>query len=320
MRLTIATTPEMRRRERGRGISGVVVLDKPVGLSSNQALQTVKRLFDARKAGHTGSLDPLASGVLPLCLGEATKFSQYLLDADKVYETTIRLGQRTDTGDCEGEVVAEAAVPTLDPERIAGQLAVLQGEIEQVPPMYSAVKRNGQPLYHLARRGITVEREARTVQIRELVVLALRQGEVSELDLRVHCSKGTYIRVLAEQVAAVLGTLAHVIALRRVQAGPFTLAQAHTLAQLQVWRAATEDPAGLDTLLLPVDVALTHVPQIELAESSGFYLRQGQAVLVPNAPTSGIVRLRLRNGDFVGIGEILDDGRVAPRRLVVTGG
>jgi tRNA pseudouridine55 synthase len=299
-------------------VSGILVLDKPLGDSSNYALQQVKRLYHAAKAGHTGSLDPLATGVLPICFGEATKFSQYLLDADKVYESTFVLGTKTDTGDAEGEVLQQADTSGLDEATVSAALQAFIGTIEQVPSMYSAIKHEGQPLYKLARKGVEVERKARQVTITSLDVLAFRPGPAAEVDVRLACSKGTYVRSVAEDLGEALGCGAHVGALRRTAAGPFTLADSVTLSTLEALKAS-DKLAEMDSLLLPADTAVGSLPLVRLTESGGFYLRQGQPVMVPNAPCDGIVRVALETGEFLGVGEILDDGRVAPRRLIVTG-
>ena len=303
-----------RRRQRGRDVHGIVVLDKPAGMSSNAALQQVKRLFNANKAGHTGSLDPAATGVLPVCLGEATKVSGYLLDSDKAYRVVVKLGVRTDSGDTEGEVVEERPVPALDEALVESVLASFRGEIEQVPPMYSALKRDGQPLYKLARQGIEVEREPRAVTIHELKLLAF---DADTLTLDVRCSKGTYIRTLAEDIGGSLGCGAHVFALRRTSAGPFDLGQAHTLEALEALKQ--ESFAALDNILLPIEQALADWPRISLSSDLAYHLKRGQAVLVPKAPTQGLVSLF--GGEeqrFIGIGYILDDGRVAPKRLMAS--
>ena len=309
----------MARRRRGRPVNGILVLDKPLGDSSNYALQQAKRLYFAAKAGHTGSLDPLATGVLPVCFGEATKFSQYLLDADKVYEATFVLGTQTDTGDAEGEVIGQQDASSLTREMVAVALEEFVGTIEQVPSMYSAIKHDGQPLYKLARKGIEVDRKARTITITSLEMLAFREGESAEVDIRLACSKGTYVRSLAEDLGAALGCGAHVSALRRTAAGPFTLEDSVSLATLEALKGA-DKLAAMDELLKPADTAVGGLPLVRLTESGGYYLRQGQPVMVPNAPCDGIVRVALETGEFLGVGEILDDGRVAPRRLIVTGG
>jgi len=297
-------------------VDGILVLDKPQGLSSNQALQKAKHLYFAAKAGHTGSLDPLATGVLPLCFGEATKFSQYLLDADKAYQSTFVLGVATASGDADSEVLQERSVEGITEAGVAQALKAFEGEIEQVPSMYSAIKQNGQPLYKLARQGIEVEREPRRVVISALRIDAFRGGERPEVDIYLECSKGTYVRSLAEDLGKALGCGAHVSALRRTKAGPFGLEHSHSLGTLEALKAR-EQLGEMDGLLSPPDAALGELPLVQLSESGGFYMRQGQPVMVPNAPRDGIVRVALETGEFLGVGEILDDGRVAPRRLVV---
>lgn len=305
----------MARRRRGRLLDGILVLDKPVGRSSNSALQACRAIFGAAKAGHTGSLDPLATGVLPVCFGEATKFSQFLLDADKGYATTIVLGCSTTTGDAEGEVTEERDASALNEQALLDAMAGFEGEIDQVPSMYSALKQNGRPLYELARKGIEVERKARRITIYHLELVAFRPGERAEADVVVTCSKGTYIRSLAEDLGRVLGLGGHVSALRRTHAGPFDLSQAVTLPALEALKQE-EAVEAMDALLLPVELALPQLPMVSLGESAGYFLLQGQAVQVPKAPTEGLVGLKLEDGRFVGVGEIMDDGRVAPRRLV----
>ncbi len=308
----------MARRRRGRPVNGILVLDKPSGMSSNQALQTVKRLFFAAKAGHTGSLDPLATGVLPMCFGEATKFSQYLLDADKAYESTFVLGVATDTGDAEGQVIDPNDASGLGEADVAAALEAFRGEIEQVPSMYSAIKHGGKPLYKLAREGVEVERKSRRVVIQRLELRAFRSvGQHAEVDIYLECSKGTYVRSIAEDLGRALGCGAHVTVLRRTKAGPFSLADSVTLTALETLKQ-NDKLAEMDALLRPADCALGGMPLVQLSESGGFYLRQGQPVLVPNAPSNGMVRVALETGEFLGVGEILDDGRVAPRRLIVT--
>lgn len=308
----------MARRRRGRPVNGILVLDKPIGESSNRSLQIAKRLYDAAKAGHTGSLDPLATGVLPLCFGEATKFSQYLLDADKGYESTFTLGRTTATADAEGETLVVSDASAVTEAQVEAAIGSLRGAIEQLPPMYSALKQNGQPLYKLARQGIEVERKLRPVVIKVFDLRAFRGGAEAEVDVVIECSKGTYVRTLAEDLGRALGCGAHVSALRRTRSGPFTLADSVTMATLAALKD-NEQLAQMDQLLLPADAALGGLPLVTLSESGGFYLRQGQPVLVPNAPCSGMVRVALPDGEFLGVGEILDDGRVAPRRLIVTG-
>jgi len=292
-------------------------LDKPLGVSSNHALQRAKRLYDAAKAGHTGSLDPLATGVLPLCFGEATKFSQYLLDADKAYKSTFVLGVATETGDVEGAVIETRDASHLSEGDVEKALESFRGEIDQVPSMYSAIKHQGQPLYKLARKGQEVERKSRRVVIKRLDLCEFRPGSKVEVDVYIECTKGTYVRSLAEDLGAALGCGGHVSALRRTKAGPFAIDSCVTMESLQAL-SEQQDLAAMDSLLLPSDAAIETMPLVELTESAGFYIRQGQPVLVSNAPRSGMVRVALEDGEFLGVGEILDDGRIAPRRLIVT--
>lgn len=294
-----------------RKVDGILILDKPKGLTSNAALQKVRWLLNAEKAGHTGSLDPLATGVLPLCFGEATKFSQYLLDADKGYEAWIQLGVTTNTGDAEGQVLERRPV-NVTLEDLQPVLGRFLGEIQQVPPMYSALKRDGQPLYKLARAGEVVEREARQVCISRLELLAF---EGDRIQVSVRCSKGTYIRTLAEDIGLVLGCGAHVAELRRTQVGPFDLSQAVALDQLEAVQEA-EGAAALDAFLLPVDSGLEHWPLLHLSEHTAYYWLHGQPVWAPDAPKFGMVRVRDHQDRFIGVGEIDDDGRLAPRRLI----
>ena len=294
-----------------RNVSGIILLDKPKGFSSNAALQKVRWLLNAEKAGHTGSLDPLATGVLPLCFGEATKFSQYLLDADKGYETLMQLGVTTTTADAEGDVLEEREV-TIGRAEIEAALPAFRGPIRQVPPMYSALKRDGQPLYKLARAGQVVEREPRSVPINRLELLAL-EGDQARLD--VACTKGTYIRTLVEDLGHVLGCGAHVAELRRTQAGPFSLAQTVTLEELEQVHADGGHEA-VDRFLMPSDSGLEHWPLVHFSEHSAFYWLQGQPVRAPDAPQFGMVRVQDHNGRFIGIGEVSEDGRIAPRRLI----
>lgn len=300
-----------RRRVRGRDVNGILLLDKPSGITSNEALQQVKRLYFAKKAGHTGSLDPLASGVLSICMGEATKVSAFLLDSDKRYQVRCQLGVRTATADAEGEVLETRPVGVYSREQLEAVLEKFRGSIEQIPPMYSALKHQGQRLYKLARQGIEVEREPRAVEIYELTVAG--QGE-DWLEISVHCSKGTYVRTLAEDIGNRLGCGAHVSALRRTAVGPYG---DDKLVALEMLRELKEkDMPAMDELLLPIESALSQWPDIDLSTDAAFYLQQGQPVLVPHAPTSGWVRLYEGNRSFLGMGEILDDGRVAPRRLM----
>lgn len=300
------------RKRKGRAIDGVLLLDKDSGGSSNQALQRVKRLYGAAKAGHTGSLDPLATGMLPICLGEATKVSGFLLDADKHYRVVAQLGSRTDTADSDGQVIATADVPALTEADVEVTLRQFTGDIEQVPPMYSALKHQGRRLYDIARAGKEVERAARRVRI---FAIELETMDATSLTMDVRCSKGTYIRTLVEDIAGALGTLAHVTVLRRLGVGPYEKRPMYTLGELE----AKVDVGGqfaLDDLLLPVDSAVADWPVIRLDPDMSFYVQRGQAVLVPRAPTEGRVRLYSDVGQFLGIGEVADDGRIAPKRLL----
>ena len=304
-----------RRHSNQRRVNGILLLDKPTGLTSNAALQQVKKLFRARKAGHTGSLDPLASGLLPICLGEATKVSAFLLDADKQYQVTCKLGERTTTADAEGEVVETRPVDGVSEKQLRKVMAHYLGDIEQIPPMYSAVKHQGQRLYKLARQGIEVEREPRPITIHEMNLLDF-QLPLAEISLR--CSKGTYVRTLVEDIGEELGCGAHVTGLRRLGVGPYNETGMVTLSTLEQLRANGGE-AALDKLLLPMESGLAQWPGVRLSSDAAFYLRQGQPVLVPHAPTTGWVRLYMGEKQFLGVGEILDDGRVAPRRLLNTG-
>ncbi len=301
-----------RQRQRGRTVNGILLLDKSVGMSSNAALQEVKKLFFAKKAGHTGSLDPLASGLLPLCLGEATKLSSFLLDSDKVYEGVCQLGRKTSTGDAEGEVIEERPVPKFDEASIKKVLSQFLGDIEQIPPMHSAIKQNGQPLYKLAHQGIVVEREPRPVHIYELDYLS---HDTLSFRFRLRCSKGTYVRTLVEDMGEVMGCGAHLTDLRRTQVGPFDIEQAVT-SEVIAHVAADGGHEELDKLMIPMHQALENWPAVRLSENSTYYVRQGQPVQVAKAPTSGWVRLFANDENFIGVGQIMDDGRVAPKRLV----
>lgn len=294
-------------RHQRRIVDGVLLLDKPRGLTSNAALQTARRLLNAAKAGHTGTLDPMATGLLPLTLGEATKFSQMLLDADKGYEATVRLGIETDTGDAEGTAIATAAVHVTD-DSIRQALAALTGEIEQVPPMYSALKRDGKPLYEYARAGIEVERAARRVTIHSLELLGV---EGDSLRIRVDCSKGTYIRTLAIDLGRSLGCGGHLTELRRTRIGPFNVDEAVTLTALEA-----VPPESRTGLLAPVDALVVHLPRIELDASQAALLLQGRVLAVP-CGAAGLVRI-YGEGRYLGLGECDGNGKLAPKRLVST--
>ena len=289
-----------------------MLLDKGQGLSSNAALQEVKHLFEAAKAGHTGSLDPLATGVLPLCLGEATKVSQFLLDSEKAYRARIKLGVRTDSGDRDGNVVSQADASQVSKHEIKQELERLTGVIQQVPPMHSAIKRNGVPLYQLARKGIEVEREAREV---EIYGIGLLRTEGDEIEIEVSCSKGTYIRTLVDDLGERLGCGAHVSGLRRTQAGTFLEPQCVTIEKLKQIKE-TEGLMGLDRILVPMDRAVERLPAVRLPSIAAESVQHGQSVLVRHLPAEGLVRL-YEGEQFIGIGVIDDDGKVAPRRLVI---
>jgi len=304
-----------KRRNPGRDVTGILLLDKPLGLTSNDALQRIKRLYRAAKAGHTGSLDPLATGLLPVCLGAATKFSAFLLDADKRYRVRVRLGVTTTTADAEGEVMETKPVVGVDEARVRAVLEQFLGLIDQLPPMYSAIKQGGERLYKLARQGVEVERATRPIHIFSLDLLAC---EWPEIELDVHCSKGTYVRTLAEDIGRELGCGGHVSRLRRTGVGPYAENVVEFITLDQVRDLADQEGAAarLDALLLPLDSALGHWPAVRLSADAAFYLQQGQAVLVPQAPTEGLVRLYDVSKHFLGVGEIQDDGKVQPKRLV----
>lgn len=299
------------RRKHGRDVHGIVVLDKPSGRSSNHVLQHVRRLFQANKAGHTGSLDPLATGVLPICLGHATKVSSFLLDSDKSYQFEMQLGVTTTTGDSEGEVLQTRTVPELSVSEIDAILDQFKGAIEQIPPMHSALKHNGQPLYKLARAGIEVERPPRRVHIH---ALTLMDQTDSSLLLQVDCSKGTYVRSLAQDIGEAIGCGAHVTLLHRIKAGPFELGQALTLEQMAALQA--EGLGVLDACLLPVDAALADIPQVYLSSEQGVRLMQGQPIELSEVPNRPIIRVYQENAGLIGLGKCLDDGRLAPRRML----
>lgn len=294
----------MRRR-----ISGVLLLDKPVRISSNHALQAVKRIYRADKAGHAGTLDPLASGLLPVLLGEATRFSGYLLEADKQYEAEVRLGITTRTGDAEGEILEERPV-RIENAHLADVLQGFLGSQTQVPPMYSALKRDGTPLYMLARRGETVDRAPRTIRIVELQQVAF---DGQRLALRVTCSKGTYIRTLAEDIGVALGCGAHLSGLRRTGAASLAIGQATTLAAL-----ASMSEAERDALLRPVDGILEQLPRVELNEPSAARFCHGQALTLASAP-SGICRAYGPSGCFLGLAQVGEEGLLTPKRLLGQG-
>ena len=301
----------MRGRRHCTPLSGVMLLDKPVGLTSNQALQTVKRLLNACKGGHSGSLDPIATGLLPLFFGEATKLTQFLLNADKRYWTVFRLGQSTTTYDSEGEITATRPV-SAGRRDIERALERFRGEIEQVPPMYSAIKHQGEALYKLARAGVEIEREPRRITIHEIKLLSL---ENDLLTLEIACSKGTYVRSLAHDLGELLGCGAHVVQLRRTGIGRVGIENAVPLERLQ----ALATPVECARLLQPVDSVLHELPDVHLTPLAAHYLKQGQSVSTQHGFKPGWVRLYEGDTRFLGMGEVQDDGRVAPRRLLALG-
>ncbi|MCL1138432.1 tRNA pseudouridine(55) synthase TruB [Shewanella pneumatophori] len=309
----------MARRSRGRFIDGIVLLDKDTGMSSNFALQRVKRFFNANKAGHTGALDPLATGMLPICLGEATKFSQHLLDADKRYLVTAKLGQRTDTSDSDGEIVQTREI-NFTQEQLETALEHFRGETMQVPSMFSALKYQGQPLYKYAREGIEVPREARPINVFELNFISL---EGDELTLDIHCSKGTYIRTITDDLGEMLGCGAHVIMLRRTQVAGYPYDKMVSLQQLEELVAKAEAESlslsdVLDPLLLPMDTAVSGFKEVNVSEELATYLMNGNPVQVSNLPVDELVRITIgESRQFVGIGQMNDDGQLAPKRLIV---
>ncbi|MHB0774670.1 tRNA pseudouridine(55) synthase TruB [Halomonas sp. WWR20] len=301
----------MARRRRGRAVHGVLLLDKPQGVSSNRALQQARGVYQAQKAGHTGTLDPMATGLLPVCFGEATKFSSYLLEADKVYRARVKLGEVTDTGDAEGQVTESMAVPTLSAQDIETVLARFRGEIEQVPPMYSALKHQGRPLYELARKGEVVERAVRRVKVYDTRLLS---HDTTGFELEVSCSKGTYIRTLAEDIGRALGCGAHITALRRLKTGPFTAQDMRSLEVLD-----SLDLPGRDAVLLPIDVMLAHLPRLCVEQSAAGRLLHGQRAAVDTLGLGeeDVARLYCDTA-FLGLVKVTAPGEIAPRRLVDT--
>lgn len=299
--------PQVKRIK--RPIDGVLLLDKPLGYSSNQALQKVKWLFQAAKAGHTGTLDPLATGVLPICLGEATKFAQYLTDADKAYIARVQFGVTTTTGDAEGEVLTRSPV-AFNQQQLQAVLQQFEGTIEQVPPMYSALKHEGKALYTYAREGVEIERQPRSVHIRQIILNAYADG-IAEIS--VTCSKGTYIRTLAEDVGHALGCGAHLLALRRTATATYDIAQTISLEALE--QLALEQR---DQQLLPVDSAIEAIPKVVLNADAAYYLLQGQPVWQSGKMPNGDLRLYNEQQQFLGLGYLQPDGKIAPKRLLQT--
>lgn len=309
----------MARRRKGRAIDGIVLLDKALGVSSNHALQQVKRIYFAAKAGHTGALDPLATGMLPVCLGEATKFSQFLLDADKTYEVTARLGIRTTTSDADGEVVETKDVDVSEAQLMQA-VEQFKGPTKQIPSMFSALKHQGKPLYFYARQGIEIEREARDITIYQLDVTRF---EGDEVDMTVRCSKGTYIRSLVDDLGQVLGCGAYVTRLHRTQVADYPLDKQVTVEQLEALLAQAKEqdiaPSELlDPILLPMDTAVESLSSVELTDELTSHFMHGQAVRVSGLPDWGLLRVyQATNGDFLGVAEVDDSGMLAPKRLVV---
>ena len=293
-------------------VNGILLLDKPAGMTSNGALQRVKRLYQAKKAGHTGSLDPIATGMLPICFGEATKFSQFLLESNKIYHVTAQLGVQTTTGDCEGKIISTSSIDHITHEQIEAVLKKFVGEIEQIPPMFSAIKFQGKPLYELARQGIEVDRKPRKVQIFSIMLDTFTNNYFT---FRVHCSKGTYIRTLVEDIACQLSCGAHVVKLNRTNVSPYNQGSMHTLPTLEglAERAGHE---GLLACLLPVETAVEIFPAIKLSTAAAFYLRMGQPVRMAFPQHHSLVRLLSEDAKFLGVGEVMPDGRVKPHRLV----
>lgn len=301
-----------RPRKKGRDVHGVFLLDKPQGVSSNDIMQKVKRLFKANKAGHTGALDPLATGMLSICLGEATKFSQFLLDSDKRYVVTAKLGERTDTSDAEGQVVQSREVNVAEADILAA-LSAFRGEILQVPTMFSALKHNGKPLYEYARAGITVEREARPITIFELKFI---DYQAPFLTLEVHCSKGTYIRTLVDDLGEVLGCGAHVTMLRRLAVADYPIEEMMPIEDLALL-VDSFPSSELDRLLLPMDTAVASLPQLNLTAEQTKAVGFGQRVKFENTQAlNGLVRLFSENGQFLGIAEITAGNIIRPNRMV----
>lgn len=296
------TSPKIQRRH----LSGVFLLNKPLGISSNAALQRVRWLYRAEKGGHTGALDPLASGLLPICLGEATKFSHYLLDSTKRYQTTIHLGHSTTTGDVEGDVLFEQAVPELTQAKIEQVLATFVGDIQQVPPMYSALKKEGRPLYELARKGIEIEREARPITIEALELLSFTENS---LTLDVTCSKGTYIRVLGEDIAKALNTFGHLTYLHRIKTGQFDLIPSYTIEYLE---SLTEFER--DALLLPVFAPVDHFTRVQVPQGRAEYFCRGMESNIEHAAETEV--LVFDGEKCLGLAEITDKKRLVPKRVL----
>lgn len=295
-----------------RDIHGILLLNKPLGITSNAALQKIKRLFNAKKAGHTGSLDPLATGMLPICFGEATKFSQFLLDSDKTYYVVAKLGEQTNTGDREGHVIATLPYNHVTQELVEKTLGRFVGDLQQTPPMFSAVKFEGKPLYELARKSIEVERKLRSITI---FSITLEKFENDLLSFQVHCSKGTYVRTLVEDIGNALGCGAHVVELSRITVSPYQNHKMYSLSELET-KVSQNEVNGLANYLLPIETSVEMFPAIKLSSAATFYLRTGQSVRAPFLINSPLVRLLSEDAKFLGMGEVMADGRVKPHRLL----
>ncbi len=289
-----------------RHLSGVFLLNKPLGISSNAALQRVRWLFRAEKGGHTGALDPLASGLLPICLGEATKFSHYLLDSNKRYITTIQLGHSTTTGDVEGEVLLEADIPTLTEQRIQAVLAQFIGDTTQIPPMYSALKKEGRPLYELARKGIEIEREARPIHLSAIELISFT---AQSMTLDISCSKGTYIRVVGEDIAKALGTYGHLTYLHRIQTGHFALIPEYTIEYLE---SLTEQER--EALLLPAYAPVDHFPKVQVPEGRAEFFSRGMESNIEHEAEAQVLVFDAEK--CLGLAEITDKKRLVPKRVL----
>lgn len=286
-------------------LHGVILLDKPAGMSSNQVLQKVKWLLSAKKAGHTGSLDPIATGLLPLCFGQATKVSEYLLNSHKKYTTVLQLGQVTETLDSEGEVTETKPVNVSD-EQLESALEQFRGNIKQVPPMYSALKKDGQPLYKLARKGEVIERPARDMTVHSL---SAKRLDNDQLELIVHCSSGFYIRSLGHDLGQVLGCGAHVIELRRTDIKSLNVDDAYSLEQIE--------NANLEDLLLPIDTLITHMPKLEITDAQALSMLQGKATSAEGLQTTELTRFYRTDGRLFGVGEVSEAGNIKAQKTFV---
>ena len=302
-------------RKKGNDVDGILLLDKPLGISSNSALQKVRWLFKAKKAGHTGSLDPLATGVLPLCFGQASKVTSFLLDSDKRYRCTAQLGVTTTTGDKEGDELDVRKITPFTESDIEKVLEDYRGPIEQIPPMHSALKHNGQPLYKLARQGIEIERKVRHVTIHELSLIEFNEDSIT---LDIHCSKGTYIRTLAQDIGEAMGFGAHLSMLRRTEVSPFDCSKLYTIEELE--NLAEEN--ALSEILMPIDSALLEFPSMQLNSDEVALIRNGIKIKREDTPETDMIRLYSENDEFIGIGKHRlsesGDTLLVPRRLMNT--